>query len=205
MICVLIFIYICVQGSDCDENTSKTCEKVLSDETLNQGAKTCADCGTTKTPLWRGGPAGPKVSDLCFFLHKQNTHIYLCLIGYICLFCTDFGMLLMQSLCNACGIRSRKRKRALLGLSNKEEKKPKKNNSNSSTITTSDGSSSNNGEDVNNKMANSPERRPLYVESENVLQRPRSNMSKKRRMFGEEERRAAMLLMSLSCGSVFAY
>lgn len=23
--------------------------------------KTCADCGTTKTPLWRGGPAGPKV------------------------------------------------------------------------------------------------------------------------------------------------
>lgn len=22
----------------------------------------CADCGTTKTPLWRGGPAGPKVN-----------------------------------------------------------------------------------------------------------------------------------------------
>ncbi|KAE8703406.1 acetate/butyrate--CoA ligase AAE7, peroxisomal-like [Hibiscus syriacus] len=22
--------------------------------------KTCADCGTSKTPLWRGGPAGPK-------------------------------------------------------------------------------------------------------------------------------------------------
>lgn len=30
--------------------------------------KTCADCGTTKTPLWRGGPAGPKVSvALCNF------------------------------------------------------------------------------------------------------------------------------------------
>ncbi|KAF3593152.1 hypothetical protein DY000_02026635 [Brassica cretica] len=23
--------------------------------------KTCVDCGTNKTPLWRGGPAGPKV------------------------------------------------------------------------------------------------------------------------------------------------
>lgn len=26
--------------------------------------KTCADCGTSKTPLWRGGPAGPKVNQL---------------------------------------------------------------------------------------------------------------------------------------------
>lgn len=166
------------KGSDCDEISEKVstdetlnqaCERVSTDETLNQGAKTCADCGTTKTPLWRGGPAGPK------------------------------------SLCNACGIRSRKRKRALLGLSNKEEKKPKKNNnSNMSSITTSDGSSSNNGEDVNNKMVDSTKPKPLCVESETVLQRPRSTMSKKRRMFGEEERRAAMLLMSLSCDSVFA-
>lgn len=23
--------------------------------------KSCTDCKTTKTPLWRGGPAGPKV------------------------------------------------------------------------------------------------------------------------------------------------
>ncbi|KAL0692431.1 hypothetical protein Bca4012_059611 [Brassica carinata] len=39
--------------------------------------KTCADCGTSKTPLWRGGPAGPK------------------------------------SLCNACGIRNRKKRRGV--------------------------------------------------------------------------------------------
>lgn len=23
--------------------------------------RTCVDCGTIRTPLWRGGPAGPKV------------------------------------------------------------------------------------------------------------------------------------------------
>uniref|UniRef100_A0A6N2LZA2 GATA-type domain-containing protein n=1 Tax=Salix viminalis TaxID=40686 RepID=A0A6N2LZA2_SALVM len=25
--------------------------------------KACADCKTTKTPLWRGGPAGPKIQE----------------------------------------------------------------------------------------------------------------------------------------------
>ncbi|KAJ0976319.1 hypothetical protein J5N97_018284 [Dioscorea zingiberensis] len=43
-------------------------------------AKSCADCRTTRTPLWRGGPSGPK------------------------------------SLCNACGIRYRKKRRGALGL-----------------------------------------------------------------------------------------
>ncbi|GMI66616.1 GATA transcription factor 16 [Hibiscus trionum] len=42
--------------------------------------KRCVDCNTTRTPLWRGGPAGPR------------------------------------SLCNACGIRYRKKNRGLLGL-----------------------------------------------------------------------------------------
>uniref|UniRef100_A0A7N0UF90 GATA-type domain-containing protein n=1 Tax=Kalanchoe fedtschenkoi TaxID=63787 RepID=A0A7N0UF90_KALFE len=51
--------------------------------------KLCVDCGTSKTPLWRGGPAGPK------------------------------------SLCNACGIRSRKRRRALLESTEADENKKK--------------------------------------------------------------------------------
>ncbi|KAG4928782.1 hypothetical protein JHK85_055268 [Glycine max] len=34
-----------------------------SSEELNVNRKCCADCKTTKTPLWRGGPAGPKVSE----------------------------------------------------------------------------------------------------------------------------------------------
>ncbi|XP_058727813.1 GATA transcription factor 21-like [Vicia villosa] len=43
----------------------------------NMIVRVCSDCHTTKTPLWRSGPAGPK------------------------------------SLCNACGIRQRKARRAL--------------------------------------------------------------------------------------------
>ncbi|KAL6006871.1 hypothetical protein ACLOJK_032367 [Asimina triloba] len=56
--------------------------------------KVCADCKTSKTPLWRSGPAGPK------------------------------------SLCNACGIRYRKRRRAdILGGGNvgMKEKRRKEN------------------------------------------------------------------------------
>ncbi|KAJ6928626.1 GATA transcription factor 16-like [Populus alba x Populus x berolinensis] len=30
--------------------------------------KACTDCKTTKTPLWRGGPAGPKVCTHCVML-----------------------------------------------------------------------------------------------------------------------------------------
>ncbi|KAK9275712.1 hypothetical protein L1049_022980 [Liquidambar formosana] len=44
---------------------------------INNPIRVCADCNTTKTPLWRSGPRGPK------------------------------------SLCNACGIRQRKARRAM--------------------------------------------------------------------------------------------
>ncbi|CAN1792138.1 GATA transcription factor 16 [Linum perenne] len=93
--------------------------------------KTCADCGTSKTPLWRGGPAGPK------------------------------------SLCNACGIRSRKKRRDLMGL---------------------------------NTASSSVKERLVDVGKEALMQR--SKMEKRRRKFGEEEQ-AAVLLMALSCGSVY--
>lgn len=43
------------QGSESEEMSSN------SQETESPLKKTCADCGTSKTPLWRGGPAGPKV------------------------------------------------------------------------------------------------------------------------------------------------
>ncbi|GMJ12267.1 GATA transcription factor 15 [Hibiscus trionum] len=110
-------------------------EKGSGSEDPNQGIsietkKNCADCGTSKTPLWRGGPAGPK------------------------------------SLCNACGIRSRKKRRAILGLNKGQDKKSK------------------NGSKDNLKQ------RLLYL-------------GKQRRKLGEEEQ-AAVLLMALSYGSVYA-
>ncbi|CAH8324257.1 unnamed protein product [Eruca vesicaria subsp. sativa] len=135
--------------------------------------RTCVDCGTFKTPLWRGGPAGPK------------------------------------SLCNACGIKSRKKRQAALGIKPVEKKKnissnnelsldhhPKKkinkDGDHSSKTTTSSSSSSKGVSgflDLGFKV-------PVMK---------RSSVEKKRlwRKLGEEER-AAVLLMALSCGSVYA-
>ncbi|XP_057768267.1 putative GATA transcription factor 22 [Salvia miltiorrhiza] len=48
----------------------------------NSPIRVCSDCNTTKTPLWRSGPKGPK------------------------------------SLCNACGIRQRKARRAMAAAAN---------------------------------------------------------------------------------------
>ncbi|KAK6803718.1 hypothetical protein RDI58_001502 [Solanum bulbocastanum] len=116
--------------------------------------KNCVDCGATKTPLWRSGPAGPK------------------------------------SLCNACGIRSRKKKRDLLGL-NKDDKKKKSsaNSASSSGDSTSGGSSSSNVE-KKKKKKKSPEKKPDSISI---------HWSKL-----DEVERAAFLLMSLTCGSVRA-
>ncbi|OVA02576.1 zinc finger protein [Macleaya cordata] len=114
--------------------------------------KSCSDCQTTKTPLWRGGPAGPK------------------------------------SLCNACGIRYRKKRRALLGL-NKVGAIEKKERCSSSSSSSSN----------NSKIGVSLKLRFLTLGREVLLQR--SSMDKQRKL-GEEEQ-AAVLLMALSCGSVY--
>ncbi|OIT03177.1 PREDICTED: GATA transcription factor 15-like [Nicotiana attenuata] len=148
----------------------------LSSETSSaerNDVKTCADCGTTKTPLWRGGPAGPK------------------------------------SLCNACGIKSRKKIRALLGL-NKEDKKPKKSmafgnksiglqqqSCNSSSYSSSGDSKNSNFGKKN--VSSSLKREVFPFGKEVILQRPRSSSTQKRKL-GEVEQ-AAFLLMALSCGS----
>ncbi|CAN6992780.1 hypothetical protein IGI04_003858 [Brassica rapa subsp. trilocularis] len=52
--------------------------------------KSCAICGTSKTPLWRGGPTGPK------------------------------------SLCNACGIRNKKKKSTVRSEVKKKKKQSSK-------------------------------------------------------------------------------
>ncbi|KAG2726976.1 hypothetical protein I3843_01G133900 [Carya illinoinensis] len=129
------------------ESDTKNPNGVSSEESHK---KTCADCGTSKTPLWRGGPAGPK------------------------------------SLCNACGIRSRKKRRATLGL-NKEDKKPKK-----TTICRSNS---------NTKIGDNLKQRLLALGREVLMQR--STVERQRKKLGEEEQ-AAVLLMALSYGSVYA-
>ncbi|KAK3418042.1 GATA transcription factor 16 [Eucalyptus grandis] len=136
---------------------------------VTETKKTCADCGTTKTPLWRGGPAGPK------------------------------------SLCNACGIRSRKKRRDLLGVSKKptEDKKRKKINSHSP---------SNNS--TGNRFGDSLKQKLLaFLRKEVMMQKKSavpsssssstSSLERQRKKLGEEEQ-AAVLLMALSYGSVYA-
>ncbi|MCD7446474.1 hypothetical protein HAX54_007788 [Datura stramonium] len=124
--------------------------------------KTCSDCKTTKTPLWRSGPSGPK------------------------------------SLCNACGIKYRKKKSTPIGLSKGPAKKKDKLVSNTST------DEIRNGKD--GKLSKVLRVKLMMLGKEVViLQRRRSTMKKPRsqRKLGEVER-AAVLLMALSCGSVFA-
>ncbi|XP_030528184.1 GATA transcription factor 16-like [Rhodamnia argentea] len=122
-----------------------------SDGASAEGKKTCADCGTSKTPLWRGGPAGPK------------------------------------SLCNACGIRSRKKRRAVIGLNKVgvEIKKAKRSGSGG-------GGNGNGG---------SLKRRVLAWGREVLMQR--LSDERQRTKLGEVEQ-AAVLLMALSYGSVYA-
>ncbi|XP_073285452.1 GATA transcription factor 15-like [Primulina huaijiensis] len=145
------------KGMESDETRNQT---VNADSASSSGTniKTCVDCGTSKTPLWRGGPAGPK------------------------------------SLCNACGIKSRKKRRSLTGAAIKEDKKPKK----SKNI--QNGRSSGGGDNTS-KINFSLKNRFWGFDRDLVLQRPRSNTNQ-RRKWGEEEQ-AAFLLMALSCSSVY--
>ncbi|XP_042498453.1 GATA transcription factor 16-like [Macadamia integrifolia] len=144
---------ICGTETEYEEMNIKCTEAVSSEEgQVNDPKKSCTDCGTTKTPLWRGGPAGPK------------------------------------SLCNACGIRYRKKRRALLGLNKggvggqRKVKKEEKNIPNKKQL------------GVSLKLRLVDLGREVFLE--------RSTMKKQRKL-GEEEQ-AAVLLMALSCGSVYA-
>ncbi|XVF57561.1 hypothetical protein PTKIN_Ptkin06aG0215600 [Pterospermum kingtungense] len=176
-------------------------KKSLSEDmSTEDNKKFCTDCKTTKTPLWRGGPAGPK------------------------------------SLCNACGIRYRKKRRAMLGLNRGSEKKKERSHSlisnttssGSGSIATSDNVGSNMKPSCGkfNGLSETVKVRVFALGSEVLLQRSSSSSSsttttttrsllsslsgvvkkqrcQRRRKLGEEEQ-AAFCLMALSCGSVFA-
>ncbi|KAL8527276.1 hypothetical protein ACS0TY_005229 [Phlomoides rotata] len=126
----------------------KVDKKAVSEEKngSSPSLKVCSLCHTSRTPLWRGGPSGPK------------------------------------SLCNACGIKYNKKKRQLLGLETGKPNKKKRTSVNRSS-----------------ELREILKMRFMTLGSEMVLQRSGKLMSKLR-----EEEQAAVLLMALSSGSVYA-
>ncbi|XP_010551086.1 PREDICTED: GATA transcription factor 17 [Tarenaya hassleriana] len=138
--------------------------------------KTCFDCGTSKTPLWRGGPAGPK------------------------------------SLCNACGIKSRKKRQAALGIRTEEKRKNRRTNSSSNNLSIGNQSMKKSNHRDATSCSNEKKKKKKS-NSKGLLEdvgfkvpvMKRSAMEKKRvwMKLGEEER-AAVLLMALSHGYVYA-
>nr|XP_043622959.1 GATA transcription factor 15-like [Erigeron canadensis] len=149
------------------------CEESKNDE------KICDDCKTSKTPLWRNGPAGPK------------------------------------SLCNACGIRFRKKKTTVETNNDNNIKQPPSPVSSSSSSTNIDKNNNKTdceGSPIKNKKGGELRIKLVTFGKEvGMLQRQRSPMKKVKRRkmdfknfryYGEVEQ-AAFLLMSLSCGSVF--
>ncbi|XP_030530190.2 GATA transcription factor 21-like [Rhodamnia argentea] len=149
----------------------------------NNTARVCVDCNTSKTPLWRSGPRGPK------------------------------------TLCNACGIRQRKARQAMAvaaaapygaivpfptmtlpakcKLKNKDNKRP------ASKPAIDQGS-----ETVKKRSklpsptsASHGETKELCLEdfATRLSKRYSANLQ---RVFPQEEKEAAILLMALSCGLV---
>ncbi|KAG5549037.1 hypothetical protein RHGRI_014419 [Rhododendron griersonianum] len=94
-----------------------------------------------------------------------------------------------KSLCNACGIRYRKKRSAVVGLNKRVEKEAAKNRC---------GGGGSKGGNLSEDL-----RVRLVALGKEVRQRRRRRRSVKRKL-GEEEEQAAVLLMSLSCGFVFA-
>uniref|UniRef100_A0A0D6R7R4 GATA-type domain-containing protein n=1 Tax=Araucaria cunninghamii TaxID=56994 RepID=A0A0D6R7R4_ARACU len=119
--------------------------------------RVCVDCKTTKTPLWRSGPHGPK------------------------------------SLCNACGIRYRKARRALSALGSVDHmavynsRLPKR-------------KQVDHGEVRVDKFVHYKKRSRLSVPS--CKKNINVKFSANPRVFAEDEKEAAVLLMALSCGLV---
>ena len=155
--------------------------------------KACDDCNTTKTPLWRGGPNGPK------------------------------------SLCNACGIRYRKRRRVAMGLDPEAKRKPKRDDAalskaaaeaaaQASTPKTEEEDTKAGEEKAGDdeKAAKKTKRTATthtvelhmvgFAKDAVLKQQQRRRRQMRRRKpscLGEEER-AAILLMSLSSGVIYA-
>ncbi|CAH8353332.1 unnamed protein product [Eruca vesicaria subsp. sativa] len=136
---------------DSEDMKTKLTSKYATEEVIISSSsnekKSCAICGTSKTPLWRSGPTGPK------------------------------------SLCNACGIRNKKKKSSVIRKNRWEVK--------------------NKNKKKNPKLGDSLKKRLMELGREVMMHRSTVG-DQRRKKLGEEEE-AAVLLMALSyASSVYA-
>ncbi|GMI97802.1 hypothetical protein HRI_003449500 [Hibiscus trionum] len=141
----------------------------------NSPIRVCADCNTTKTPLWRSGPRGPK------------------------------------SLCNACGIRQRKARRAMAAAaaaSNGATVEADQTTTNMK-ITKVQNKAKRSSNGCVAKLKNSTKKCKLSSQSQGrkklCFEDLRVILSKNsafHRVFPQDEKEAAILLMALSYGLV---
>ncbi|KAI3724810.1 hypothetical protein L1987_64577 [Smallanthus sonchifolius] len=156
------------------------------EETLSPMEETairvCSDCNTTKTPLWRSGPQGPK------------------------------------SLCNACGIRQRKARKAMAAAAGAEAAESSKSVYNerptslkATKILHKDCKKPNKGhvtkcknrlcsKQINTKPSPSSILSPARKNSVEEFLKSLSQNLAFHRVFSQDEKEAAILLMALSCG-----
>jgi hypothetical protein len=167
--------------------------------------KACTDCYITKTPLWRGGPTGPKVRPCRSVLYRRFVFHSFPQSSVADPIRPD--RLILQSLCNACGIRYRKRRRVAMGLDPEAKRKPKRDEA---AATAAAEAAQENDEDGDGKPP-AAETKTQTVELHMVgfakdavlKQRRMRRMRRKPSCLGEEER-AAILLMALSSGVIYA-
>ncbi|WCJ42673.1 GATA transcription factor 21 [Euphorbia peplus] len=139
----------------------------------NSTIRVCADCNTTKTPLWRSGPRGPK------------------------------------SLCNACGIRQRKARRALAAAqesANGAIFDTKSAGVKSTKLKNKDQKATNNSHLPFKKRCKFPaqgrgkKNKLCFEDLSSILLS--KNSSFHQQVFPQDEKEAAVLLMALSYGLV---
>ncbi|KAH7834861.1 hypothetical protein Vadar_020399 [Vaccinium darrowii] len=143
----------------CEINSPSNCGNVV---------RICSDCKTSKTPLWRSGPQGPK------------------------------------SLCNACGIRQRKARRAMLAAAAVAN--------GTVDVTTEDNSETKTKVQKKEKKSRSSYHMTQFKKAFGTPQGDRERISFEDfalslskslafgRVFPKDEEEAAILLMALSCG-----
>ncbi|XP_077212080.1 putative GATA transcription factor 22 [Tasmannia lanceolata] len=150
-----------MQTSHNQQRSLRPSEEENSNNSPNNKIRVCSDCNTTKTPLWRSGPEGPK------------------------------------SLCNACGIRQRKARRAmavsggLLAMGTSISKKVIKEKKSDTEYTIQ--------HKTRCKLESPHPRKKLRFDEFTISL---SKNSAFQRVFPQDEREAAILLMALSCGLV---